>query len=118
MAVFKIDLSTAFVFVVVPPAPKLVNKQTGEIAMDRETGARLLTVGLTIADEGDEGDANLYTVTVPETGVSDGLTVGMPVAVTGLKARDWENEFNGQKRHGISFRAAAITSLVPAPANG
>ncbi|WP_406201841.1 hypothetical protein OH807_22660 [Kitasatospora sp. NBC_01560] len=111
MAVFKIDLSTAFVFVVVPPAPKLVNKQTGEIAMDRETGARLLTVGLTVADE---GEANLYTVTVPETGISDGLAVGMPVAVTGLKARDWENEFNGQKRHGISFRAAAITSLVPA----
>ncbi|MFI8080485.1 hypothetical protein ACIF6L_06830 [Kitasatospora sp. NPDC086009] len=115
MAVFKIDLSTAFVFVVVPPAPKLVNKQTGEIAMDRETGARLLTVGLTVADE---GEANLYTVTVPETGISEGLGVGMSVAVTGLKARDWENEFNGQKRHGISFRAAAITSLVPAPAKG
>ncbi|WP_329488583.1 hypothetical protein OG618_18280 [Kitasatospora sp. NBC_01246] len=115
MAVFKIDLSTAFVFVVVPPSPKLVNKQTGEIATDRETGARLLTVGLTVADE---GEANLYTVTVPATGISDGLAVGMPVAVTGLKARDWENEFNGQKRHGISFRAAAITSLVPAATKG
>ena len=111
MATFKIDTSTAFVFVVVPPAPKLVNKQTGEIAMDRETGARLLTVGLTVADD---GEANLYTVTVPETGVSEGLAVGMPVAVTALKARDWENEFNGQKRHGISFRAMAITSLAPA----
>lgn len=33
------------------------------------------------------------------------------MAVTGLKARDWENEFNGQKRHGISFRAVAVTSL-------
>ncbi|MFJ1796948.1 SCO3933 family regulatory protein [Kitasatospora griseola] len=115
MAVFKIDLSTAFVFVVVPPAPKLVNKQTGEIAIDRETGAKLLTVGLTIADD---GDANLYTVTVPETGVSDGLAVGMPVAVTGLKARDWENEVNGQKRHGIAFRAMAITSIAPAAVRG
>lgn len=115
MATFKIDTSTAFVFVVVPPAPKLVNKQTGEIAVDRETGARMYTVGLTIADD---GEANLYTVSVPETGISEGLAVGMPVAVTGLKARDWENEFNGQKRHGISFRAMAITSLVPATAKG
>ncbi|WP_405018725.1 hypothetical protein OHV05_18815 [Kitasatospora sp. NBC_00070] len=115
MAVFKIDTSTAFVFVVIPPAPKLVNKQTGEIALDRETGAKLMTVGLTVADD---GEANLYTVTVPETGISEGLMVGHPVAVTGLKARDWENEFNGQKRHGISFRAMAITSLVPAPAKG
>ncbi|GAA2246283.1 hypothetical protein GCM10010430_30370 [Kitasatospora cystarginea] len=111
MAVFKVDTSTAFVFVAVPPAPKLVNKQTGEIAIDRETGAKMMTIGLTIADE---GEASLYTVSVPETGLSDGLAVGMPVAVTGLKARDWENEFNGQKRHGISFRAAVVTSLVPA----
>ncbi|GAA1263694.1 hypothetical protein GCM10009665_61540 [Kitasatospora nipponensis] len=115
MATFKIDTSTAFVFVVVPPAPKLVNKQTGEIAVDRETGARMYTVGLTIADE---GEANLYTVAVPETGISEGLAVGMPVTVTGLKARDWENEFNGQKRHGISFRAVAITSIVPAGVKG
>ncbi|MGW2397516.1 SCO3933 family regulatory protein [Kitasatospora sp. NPDC001664] len=115
MATFKIDTSTAFVFVVVPPAPKLVSKQTGEVAIDRETGARMLTVGLTIADE---GEANLYTVAVPETGVSEGLGIGMPVALTGLRARSWENEFNGHKRHGISFRAAAVTSLVPAASNG
>ncbi|MGW4697002.1 SCO3933 family regulatory protein [Kitasatospora cineracea] len=110
MAVFKVDTSTAFVFVAIPPAPKVVNRQTGEIAVDRETGAKMMTVGLTIADE---GEANLYTVSVPETGLSESLAVGMPVALTGLKARDWENEFNGQKRHGISFRAAAVTSLVP-----
>ncbi|MEU9127894.1 hypothetical protein AB0D08_07245 [Kitasatospora sp. NPDC048540] len=115
MAVFKVDTSTAFVFVAVPPVLKVANRQTGEIATDRETGARMMTVGLTIADE---GEANLYTVSVPETGISDGLGIGMPVAVTGLKARDWENEFNGQKRHGISFRAAAVTSLVPVTAQG
>ncbi|MFD5563858.1 SCO3933 family regulatory protein [Kitasatospora griseola] len=110
MAVFKVDTSTAFVFVAVPPAPKMANRQTGEIAVDRETGVRLMTVGLTIADD---GEANLYSVSVPETGLSESLAIGMPVALTGLKARDWESEFNGQKRHGISFRAAAITSLVP-----
>ena len=38
--------------------------------------------------------------------------MGTPVALTGLVARPWENEFNGQRRHGISFRAAAVTSLA------
>lgn len=50
-------------------------------------------------------------MTVPETGLPDGLTPGMPVSVIGLKARDWENTFNGQTRHGISFRAVAITPM-------
>lgn len=108
MPSFKIDLSTAVVFVATAPEPKMVNKKTGERAVDRETGADLATVGLLVSDE---GEGNLYQVTVPETGIPNGLTPGMPVAVTGLKARDWENEFNGQKRHGISFRAVAITPL-------
>ncbi|MGW0913971.1 SCO3933 family regulatory protein [Streptomyces sp. NPDC002784] len=108
MPSFKIDLSTAVVFVATAPEPKMVNKKTGERAVDRETGADLATVGLLVSDE---GEGNLYQVTVPETGVPASLVPGTPVAVTGLKARDWENEFNGQKRHGISFRAVAITPL-------
>ncbi|MEU0003912.1 hypothetical protein ABZ079_06320 [Streptomyces sp. NPDC006314] len=107
MPSFKIDLSTAVVFVATAPEPKLVNKRTGERAVDQENRA-LSTVGLLVSDE---GEGNLYQVTVPETGVPSDLVPGTPVAVTGLKARDWENEFNGQKRHGISFRAVAITSL-------
>jgi hypothetical protein len=109
MASFKIDLSTAVVFVAAEPQVKLVNRRTGEIAMDSETGARLMTVGLLISDE---GQGNLYQVTVPETGIPEGLAPGTPVSVVGLKARDWESEFNGQKRHGISFRAVAITAGV------
>ncbi|MFI2640152.1 hypothetical protein [Streptomyces sp. NPDC018610] len=106
MPSFKIDLSTAVVFVATAPTPKLANAKTGERAMDRETGAPLSTVGLLISDE---GEGNLYQVTIPETGFPEGLTPGMPVRVVDLKARDWENEFNGQKRHGIAFRAVAIT---------
>ncbi|OIK06926.1 hypothetical protein [Streptomyces monashensis] len=108
MPSFKIDVSTAVVFVATAPEAKMVNKKTGERAVDRETGADLSTVGLLVSDE---GEGNLYQVTVPETGLPKGLTPGTPVAVTGLKARDWENEFNGQKRHGISFRAVAVTPL-------
>ncbi|CAL9513400.1 hypothetical protein GCM10010348_17250 [Streptomyces anthocyanicus] len=108
MPSFKIDLSTAIVFVATAPEPKMANKKTGERAIDRDTGAGLSTVGLLVSDE---GEGNLYQVTVPETGVPENLQPGMPVAVTSLKARDWENEFNGQKRHGISFRAVAVTPL-------
>ncbi|NEW73906.1 SCO3933 family regulatory protein [Streptomyces rhizosphaericus] len=107
MPSFKIDTSTAVVFVATAPTPKLVNKQTGERAVDRETGAGLSTVGLLISDE---GEGNLYQVTIPETGIPEGLNPGTPVSVVGLKARDWENTFNGQTRHGISFRATAIVA--------
>ncbi|MGW7515096.1 SCO3933 family regulatory protein [Streptomyces sp. NPDC054796] len=109
MPSFKIDLSTAIVFVATAPEPKMVNKKTGERATDRETGDGLSTVGLLVSDE---GEGNLYQVTVPDSGLPSGLTPGTPVAVTGLKARDWENEFNGQKRHGIAFRAVAITAAA------
>ncbi|MFC1416522.1 SCO3933 family regulatory protein [Streptacidiphilus cavernicola] len=115
MPSFKIDLSTAVAFVAVPPSYKVVNRETGEIAIDRETKGKMMTVGLTIADD---GTADLLTVNVPESGVPANLGVGMPVAVTGLRARDWENDFNGQKRHGISFRALAVTSLAPVAAKG
>ncbi|GGO56701.1 hypothetical protein GCM10012287_50880 [Streptomyces daqingensis] len=107
MPSFKIDTSTAVVFVATAPTPKLVNKKTGEVAVDRETQAKMMTVGLLISDE---GEGNLYQVSVPETGVPENLQPGTPVSVVGLKARDWENEFNGQKRHGIAFRAVAITA--------
>ncbi|MEU5975208.1 hypothetical protein [Streptomyces sp. NPDC047315] len=105
MPSFKVDTSSAVVFVATAPVPKLVSKQTGEVAMDRETGAPLSTVGLLVSDE---GEGNLYQVTVPKTGLPEGLAPGMPVSVVGLRARDWENTFNGQTRHGISFRAVAI----------
>ncbi|MFJ9039862.1 hypothetical protein ACIRF8_25110 [Streptomyces sp. NPDC102406] len=109
MPSFKIDLQTAVVFVATAPTPKLVNQKTGERAVDRETNAPLSTVGLLVSDE---GEGNLYQVTIPETGYPQDLTPGTPVKVIGLKARDWENTFNGEKRHGISFRAVAITAAV------
>ncbi|MFB7368213.1 hypothetical protein ACFC05_39260, partial [Streptomyces hydrogenans] len=58
------------------------------------------------------GEVEILSVTVPETGVSADLTMGTPVAITGLVARPWESEFNGQRRHGIAFRAVAVTSLA------
>ncbi|MCP3822504.1 hypothetical protein NLX86_31785 [Streptomyces sp. A3M-1-3] len=107
MSSFKIDLSTAIVFVAVEPKLKVINKETGEIAVDRETKAKMMTVGLTIADD---GEANLYNVSIPETGIPAGVKLGMPVKVIDLKARDWENTFGGEKRFGIAFRAVALVT--------
>ena len=53
MSSFKIDLSTAVTFVAVEPKHKVINRETGEVAIDRETGAKMMTLGLTVADEGE-----------------------------------------------------------------
>lgn len=65
----------------------------------------------------DEGESALIHVTVPESGVTNGLALGKPVSLPGLIARPWESVFNGQQRHGIAYRAAALTAgAVPATA--
>lgn len=55
-------------------------------------------------------------MSIPETGIPAGLTLGMPIQVVGLKARDWENTFNGEKRFGIAFRAVALVTPSTAKA--
>ena len=111
MRQIPVDTSAAAVMVAQTPQKKISNRQTGEIATDRETGATLWTVDVMFALD---GNVEILSLTVPETGISGELAMGTPVAVTGLIARPWENEFNGQKRHGISFRANLVTSLVAA----
>ncbi|MCC5032909.1 hypothetical protein DMH02_006605 [Streptomyces sp. WAC 00631] len=109
MRQIPVDTSAATVMVAQPPQPKIRDRRTGEIATDAETGATMMTVGVMFAAN---GDAEILTVAVPETGISGELQMGTPVALTGLIARPWENTFNGQARHGISFRAVAVTSLA------
>ncbi|MCE7079978.1 hypothetical protein [Streptomyces sp. ST2-7A] len=108
MRQIPVDTSSAMVLVAQPAQPKVTNRQTGEIAIDRETGVKLLTVDVLFVMD---GQAEVLNVTIPETGVSGELTTGMPVALTGLVARPWENDFNGQRRHGIAFRAVALTKV-------
>ncbi|MEU0180202.1 hypothetical protein ABZ312_03260 [Streptomyces sp. NPDC006207] len=115
MRQIPVDTSAAAVMVAQPPQIKMRDKKNGVIAMDPETGHTLMTVDVMYAAY---GSAEVITVTVAEPDISGDLVMGTPVALTGLVARPWENEFNGTKRHGISFRAAAVTALVPAAANG
>ncbi|PTM86265.1 SCO3933 family regulatory protein [Streptomyces sp. VMFN-G11Ma] len=109
MRQIPVDTATATVMVAKNPQPKVKDRRTGEIATDAETGAKLMTVDVMFAAN---DEVEILSVTVPEPGISGELTMGTPVALTGLVARPWENEFNGQKRHGIAFRAVAVTSLV------
>ncbi|MGW2379108.1 SCO3933 family regulatory protein [Streptomyces sp. NPDC001658] len=109
MRQIPVDTSVASVMVAQPPQPKLRDRRSGEVATDQETGAALMTVNVMFALN---GEVEILNVTVPETGVSGDLQMGTPVALTGLIARPWENEFNGQKRHGIAYRAVAVTSLA------
>ncbi|WP_405697869.1 hypothetical protein OHA99_24680 [Streptomyces coelicoflavus] len=109
MRQIPVDTSTATVMVAQSPQPKVKDRRTGERAMDAETGTALSTVDVMFAAN---GEVEILSVTVPETGISGDLMMGTPVALTGLIARPWENEFNGQKRHGIAFRAVAVTSIA------
>ncbi|MGW3988612.1 SCO3933 family regulatory protein [Streptomyces sp. NPDC004830] len=109
-----VDTSAATVMVAKTPQPKVKDRRTGEIAMDVESGAKLMTVDVMFAAN---DEVEILSVTVPEPGISGELAMGTPVALTGLIARPWENDFNGQKRHGIAFRAVAVTSLATAATN-
>ena len=108
----RVETSTATILLTEAPAPKVRDRQTGEIAKDTVTGETLMTVGVVYIDD---GESALIRVSVPESGIAEGLTLGAPVSLPGLVAKPWENVFNGQQRHGIAYRAAAVTpGAVPA----
>jgi hypothetical protein len=103
--VIRVDASTATILLTEAPAPKVRDRQTGEIAKDAVSGEALMTIGVVYIDE---GESSLIQVTIPESGVTDGLAVGAPVSLPGLVARPWQSVFNGQQRHGIAYRATAV----------
>jgi hypothetical protein len=115
MRQIPVDTNGATLMVAQPPQTKMRDKRNGVIATDADTGHTLVTVDVLFVMN---GNAEVVTVTVAEPDISGELGMGTAVALTGLVARPWENEFNGTKRHGISFRAAAVTALVPAASNG
>jgi hypothetical protein len=91
------------------PEPVVRDRSTGEVATDRDTGATMFTVHLTVFIP---GDVRPQVWAVKTAGEPKGINQGSPVSLSGLVAIDWEN--NG--RHGISFRADAIaTAAVAAP---
>ncbi|MFG2825795.1 hypothetical protein ACGFX4_40995 [Kitasatospora sp. NPDC048365] len=110
MRFIPVDTTGALVMVAQEPRPKLKDRRTGEMALDTETGAPLMTLDVTFVAN---GQADILALTVPQPGIPEGLAPGTLVALTKLVARPWENEFNGQKRSGIAFRAEAVTATMP-----
>ncbi|QEU95158.1 hypothetical protein [Streptomyces kanamyceticus] len=108
MRQIPVDTTAATVMVAKAPQPKVKDRRTGEIATDAD-GVTQMTVEVMFSAN---DEVEILKVTVPQPGISDDLVMGAPVALTGLVASAWENEFNGQKRHGIAFRAIAVTSLT------
>ncbi|GAA2622904.1 hypothetical protein [Streptomyces axinellae] len=112
MRTIRVETSTATVLLTEAPEPKVRDRQTGEIAKDAVSGEALMKVGVVYIDE---GESSLIHVTVPESGVTEGLPLGSLVSLPGLVARPWDSVFNGQQRHGIAYRAAALApGAVPA----
>ncbi|MFJ4406814.1 hypothetical protein [Streptomyces sp. NPDC088910] len=105
MRSIRVETSAATILLTEAPEARIKDRQTGEIATDANSGEPLMTVG--VVHIGD-GESSLLKVTIPQSGVGEGLALGAPVALPGLVARPWESTFNGQQRHGIAFRAAAV----------
>ncbi len=105
MRSIRVETSAATILLTEAPETKVKDRQTGVVATDPNSGETLMTVGV-VYIEG--GDSSLIKVTVPKSGISEGLAVGAPVSLVGLVARPWESTFNGQQRHGIAFRAEVV----------
>ncbi|MFH8339642.1 hypothetical protein [Streptomyces sp. AM6-12] len=84
------------------PVPKYADAEKTQFATDRETGAKLFTVTLFFMEE-DRAEA--LKITVPETGLPNGLKPGVPVTPVELFATPWARIFNGSLADGIAYRA-------------
>ncbi|MFK0120958.1 hypothetical protein [Streptomyces sp. NPDC090994] len=108
MATLPIDTAKyTGIICAVPPAPRLVSRESGQVRVDRDTGKTLYQVGLCLMAG---TSADVVNVSVP--GEPSGVQVGTPVTVRDLIAVPWENE----GRHGIAYRAAEIRPLHAASA--
>ncbi|MYT72454.1 MULTISPECIES: hypothetical protein [unclassified Streptomyces] len=103
MATLPIDTAKfTGIICAVPPTPRLVSRESGQVRVDRDTGKTLYQVGLCLMAG---TSADVVNVSVP--GEPSGVQNGTPVAVRDLVAIPWENE----GRHGIAYRAAEIRPL-------
>ncbi|MFI6443543.1 hypothetical protein [Kitasatospora sp. NPDC050543] len=92
---------------IVAPEARMANRETGEVRKDRE-GNTVYTVGVAVRQEGRRASV----VEISVSGEPVGVVEGVRVSVTGLVAFSWAMG----DRHGLSFRADAITPAPVAPA--
>jgi hypothetical protein len=98
------------------PTPKFTDQERTQIAKDRDTGESLYTVTVFVMED---ERAEAIKVTVPKSGLPNGLNVGMFVRPVDLFATPWARVFNGQIQDGIACRAAALELQgSPVPVSG
>ncbi|MEW2083929.1 MULTISPECIES: hypothetical protein [unclassified Streptomyces] len=95
------------------PVPKYADQEKTQFAKDRETGVKLYTITLFFMED---ERAEALKITVPETGLPNGLRPGVPVMPVELFATPWARIFNGQLSDGIAYRAASLELTAPAAA--
>ncbi|WP_414168967.1 hypothetical protein ACMATS_23635 [Streptoverticillium reticulum] len=89
----------------VAPEPKMTGFETKEVKKDRD-GNTIYTVGVLVRQDGRR--VSVIEIAVPSE--PKGVAEGVEVRVTGLEAFAWAMG----DRHGLSFRANAITPVAPA----
>ncbi|MGO1020302.1 hypothetical protein ACTOXX_06960 [Streptomyces rubiginosohelvolus] len=104
-------LDSTNVMVGTPSVPKWKDQENGVRSVDFETGAPLCTLTLFVM-EGDRAEA--LKVSVPQTGLPNGLHPGRFVRPVDLFASPWARIFNDQLQEGVAYRCAAL-ELVAAP---
>ncbi|MFI9567631.1 SCO3933 family regulatory protein [Streptomyces rishiriensis] len=104
-------LPTSSFMVATLPVPKYADQEKTQFATDRETGAKLYTITLFFMEE---ERAEALKITVPETGLPNGLRPGVPVMPVDLFATPWARIFNGSLSDGIAYRADRLDLVAPA----
>ena len=109
----RLPIDTKGLTMLATAAERAVNRATGEPVADRETGAAVWTVHVTVTQSG-EARPELWAVRL----AGSEPKVAMPAVVnfSGLVANTWE--FNN--KHGVQFRAENMdgTPIAPPAANG
>lgn len=96
--------TTKLTFVCVSaPRPRLLDKDTGEVKVDRD-GQTVFQVGVSVSAN-DTGRVELLTVNISG---DPGLSVGQVVRPVDLVGFTWEQTRDGVTRWGISYRAASF----------
>lgn len=91
----------------IAPEKKISNSETGEVKKDRD-GNTIYTVAVTVRQD----RRRISVIEIAVSGEPKGIEEGQVIKVTGLVAFAWAMG----DRHGISFRADAVTAVPGAPA--
>ncbi|MBS2966724.1 hypothetical protein KGA66_27050 [Actinocrinis puniceicyclus] len=94
---------TRLILAMAPAAPRIKDKQTGEIDTNRD-GVALYEVQAVMQMDG--GAPLPMNISVPETGLADTIDIGSKLKATGLIARTGVSKFGKEY---VMFSAAALT---------